>query len=324
MTRNKLIKHRGLPPPMFFLISYICYYNDTRSTNSCVSERLFMMGNTYQYELIDAILRNTPDHRNVYNMDILKEMMNNEISEASDNHPIRDIIDIDNCTDKFVSKHKDIILMRYDQHQTLKSISQQCDLTTERIRQLLMKSIRKIDKYFNVRYKMLRYFGINRYERFKGYVSLIHGDIPYFDDAMFVYQIDGFDKRVSDITKHEIEKENIYFERTLTTYSNFVNISKVGLDQYIEQLEEENTSLNIKYTHVDSDTLKITRELTFNDLNLSTRAYNVIRRSCKTVEQLCMMSESQILDIRGCGLFTLNEIKNALKKKGLCLKEEQK
>lgn len=281
-----------------------------------------MMGNTYQYKLIDAILRDIPDHQKIYNMDVLKEMMNKEISEESDNHLIRDIIDIDSCTDEFVSKHKDIVLMRYEQHQTLNSISQQCDLSVERIRQVLMKLRRKIDKYFNVRYKMLRYFGVSRYERFKGYVSLMHGDVPYFDDAMFVYPINGFDKRASDITKHEIEKEEIYFERAIATNSSFVNISKVGLARYIEQLEEENAALKIKYTHVDSDTLKITRELTINDLNLSIRAYNVIRRSCKTVEQLCMMSESQILAIKGCGLLVLDEIKNALKKKGLCLKEE--
>lgn len=282
-----------------------------------------MMGNTYQYELIDAILRDIPDHQKIYNMDVLKEIMNKEISGKSDNHLIRDIIDIDSCTDEFVSKHKDIVLMRYERHQTLNSISQQCDLSVERIRQVLMKSRRKIDIYFNVRYKMLRYFGVSRYDRFKGYVSLMHGDVPYFDDAMFVYQINGFDKRASDITKHGmVLMEGLYFERALATNSSFVNISKVGLARYIEQLEEENAALKIKYTHVDSDTLKITRELTLNDLNLSIRAYNAIRRSCKTVEQLCMMSESQILAIKGCGLFVLDEIKNALKKKGLCLKEE--
>ena len=59
-----------------------------------------------------------------------------------------------------------------------------------------------------------------------------------------------------------------------------------------------------------------------NILELGVRAYNVLRKKlgCRTVADICALTERELLKIHGLGRLTLNDIKGALAKEGLELR----
>jgi len=58
------------------------------------------------------------------------------------------------------------------------------------------------------------------------------------------------------------------------------------------------------------------------DLQLTVRTYNCLRRrGIKTVEELCRWTESDVIRIRGLGSLAFDEIKDALKARGLSLRK---
>ena len=58
------------------------------------------------------------------------------------------------------------------------------------------------------------------------------------------------------------------------------------------------------------------------DLKLTVRTYNCLRRrGIKTVEELCRWTESDVIRIRGLGSLAFDEIKDALKARGLSLRK---
>jgi DNA-directed RNA polymerase alpha subunit len=58
-----------------------------------------------------------------------------------------------------------------------------------------------------------------------------------------------------------------------------------------------------------------------NILELGARAYNVLRKlGCRTVADICALTERELLKIHGLGRLTLNDIKGALAKEGLELR----
>lgn len=58
------------------------------------------------------------------------------------------------------------------------------------------------------------------------------------------------------------------------------------------------------------------------ELGLTVRAYNCLRRTgISTVEELCRWTESDVIRIRGLGNLAFNEIKDALKARGLSLRK---
>ena len=63
--------------------------------------------------------------------------------------------------------------------------------------------------------------------------------------------------------------------------------------------------------------------LTVEDLNLSVRSYNCLKREgVNTVGDLVQKSEAELMDIRNFGQKSIDEVKAKLEDLGLSLKEE--
>ena len=63
-------------------------------------------------------------------------------------------------------------------------------------------------------------------------------------------------------------------------------------------------------------------ETELEELKLTVRTYNCLRRrGIKTVEELCRWTESDVIRIRGLGNLAFNEIKDALKARGLSMRK---
>jgi hypothetical protein len=62
--------------------------------------------------------------------------------------------------------------------------------------------------------------------------------------------------------------------------------------------------------------------MNIQELELTVRTYNTLfRRGIRSVEQLTAMTENDVFMLRGSGVATLEDVKEALAKKGLSLKE---
>ena len=88
-------------------------------------------------------------------------------------------------------------------------------------------------------------------------------------------------------------------------------------------LSEEAKNTEIVKTK-DVDTKEKVLEMTIEDLDLSVRSYNCLKRAgINTVEDLAKKSEEEMMKVRNLGRKSLDEVKLKLHNLGLALKEEE-
>lgn len=117
----------------------------------------------------------------------------------------------------------------------------------------------------------------------------------------------------------------------LGEYASKLELAKKEYDKYISDLKGQWTFESAKEfmeqykkTNIVSKTLHYVKEInTIQDLDLSVRAYNCLRRAgVETVLQLLQISEEDLMQVRNMGKKSLKEIKNALAKYDLELPEQ--
>ena len=97
--------------------------------------------------------------------------------------------------------------------------------------------------------------------------------------------------------------------------------SIINKENYFETIKDLNTLLsNMNYVFYSED---LTKEEVIDDLNLTLRSYNYLRRAgIYSIYELVQNSQNDLLNIRNFGRKTLNEVVNKLNKKGFRLRNE--
>lgn len=117
----------------------------------------------------------------------------------------------------------------------------------------------------------------------------------------------------------------------LGEYASKLELAKKEYNEYITDLKEQWTYESAKEfieqykkTNIVSKSLHLVKEVnTVQDLDLSVRAYNCLRRAgVETVLQLVQISEEDLMKVRNMGKKSLKEIKNALARYDLELPEQ--
>jgi DNA-directed RNA polymerase subunit alpha len=94
----------------------------------------------------------------------------------------------------------------------------------------------------------------------------------------------------------------------------------VDLVQLFYDLAEA-PSLNVK--EAEDESLPSDYGITVEELNLSVRSYNCLKREgINTVGDLVQKSEAELMDIRNFGQKSIDEVKTKLAELGLSLREE--
>ena len=127
-----------------------------------------------------------------------------------------------------------------------------------------------------------------------------------------------FSKNVVDVNKSIL---NCYIAK-MEIVMNKIMDKMLVLEERIEKIRDQQTGVKVYINDKlsNTETIKDKLKLTIEDLNLSVRTSNLLRRGdVLNVGHLVKKKESDILKIRNCGRKSLNEIKQKLSELELSL-----
>ena len=254
-----------------------------------------------------------------------------------------DIDDFNLLLDGYSDRYKKIITMFYGlegKRYTLEKIGKQFNVTREAIRQQKDKFLRQVRENDKIQ---LFLHNINdqkeQYEDIQNSINDLKLLISYIADEngnpknekdienvklinTYVKYKDGTVKLIQEVDDsdfaegliEEMFNDGIGLRRSLMS-------SIINKENYFETIKDLNTLLsNMNYVFYSED---LTKEEVIDDLNLTLRSYNYLRRAgIYSIYELVQNSQNDLLNIRNFGRKTLNEVVNKLNKKGFRLRNE--
>lgn len=176
--------------------------------------------------------------------------------------------------------------------------------------------------------KGLGYSELETRKKDKQEIGSIAVDAIFTPIKMINYDIE--DMRVGDKTNYNRLRFDIETDGTITPTEALINAAQILIEQFqvitaparkdvkVEHKEEPKEKLIGKETEEDITKNKI------EDLKLSNRAQNILLNSrVKTIAGLLRLKERDLLQFEGLGSKAVKEIKKALGKLGLTLKQEE-
>ncbi|MGP1367465.1 MAG: DNA-directed RNA polymerase subunit alpha [Schwartzia sp. (in: firmicutes)] len=176
-------------------------------------------------------------------------------------------------------------------------------------------------------------------ERGRGYVSADKNKRP--DHVIGVIPIDSIfspvsrvnytvsDTRVGNVTDYDKLVLEVWTDGSLrpeeaVSKAASILISHLKLFQNMAGLTEEEEVEEGSFTEVEeNDTAKV-MEMTIEDLDLSVRSYNCLKRAyINTVADLTAKTEEEMMKVRNLGRKSLEEVKKKLQELDLSLREEE-
>lgn len=176
-------------------------------------------------------------------------------------------------------------------------------------------------------------------ERGRGYVSADKNKRP--DHVIGVIPIDSIfspvsrvnytvsDTRVGNVTDYDKLVLEVFTDGSLrpeeaVSKAASILISHLKLFQNMAGLTEEEEVEEGSFTEVEeNDTAKV-MEMTIEDLDLSVRSYNCLKRAyINTVADLTAKTEEEMMKVRNLGRKSLEEVKKKLQELDLSLREEE-
>ena len=187
--------------------------------------------------------------------------------------------ELENCW--LNQREQEIIWSFFKDEKTLQKIGDEQFISRERVRQIIAKSVEKLD-YFNRKFKWF-----------------------YDDDKVLEKLVQEKEVKSKQLTSKIIELEEL-IERARNLYFD-ENSTIREVKEYLESLESDFKGI-----------------ATIDDLDLSVRTYNCLRRSGNArIADLLEKKEDDILKIRNLGKKSFKELKEKLNNLGLKFKGEE-
>lgn len=194
----------------------------------------------------------------------------------------------------------------YKNNATLGDVGKEFGISTERVRQIIHKGIRKIKTRDNLYLLMFGSYYLELSEEEKEKEQKI---------------------RIANIEEHR-QKINSYNQEYETIVRGFVEErserSKLYESEY-ETLCKRNAKATALLKGAELEPLNLVKVVKLEDTHISCRLYNVLRRvGVKTLNELECKTEAEVSNFRNMGAKSLFELKSVMEENGLTLKEDDK